>query len=46
MELYSKNIPGQAVITVTAGGKSASFMVNVIDESIMDEEEEVLMEAG
>lgn len=46
VELYSKNIPGQAVITVTAGGKSASFTVNVIDESIMDEEEEVLMEAG
>ena len=46
VELYSKNIPGQAVITVTAGGKSVSFTVNVVDESVMDEEEEVFMEAG
>ena len=43
VELYSKNIPGQAVITVTAGGKSASFTVNVIDESVMDEEEEAFI---
>ena len=46
MELYSENTSGQAVITVTAGGKSVSFTVNVVDESVMDEEEEVFMEAG
>ena len=41
VELYSGDTSGQAVITVSAGGKSASFTVNVIDyEYEWDEEVE------
>ena len=41
VELYSGDTSGQAVITVSAGGESASFTVNVIDyEYEWDEEVE------
>ena len=40
VELYTENTSGQEVITVTAGGRTTSLTVNVIDESVMNEEEE------
>ena len=39
VELYTENTSGQEVITVTAGGRTTSLTVNVIDESVMNEEE-------
>lgn len=44
VELYAYNTPGQATITVSAGGKSASFTVEVVDparesDEIEDDEE-------
>lgn len=44
VELNSENISGQAVITISADGKSTSFIVNVIGDA--EEIDEEVMEAG